>query len=259
MNSSGWLQREAAGYRWIQSRLLDSIQGVRHLFSSRVGPDGDCDLGAASDPNPQLQNRRRGLQRAAGLAGVLLQTQQVHGDRLVDGSGLVVQDGWVEADGISIAAGSHQVATVRSADCVPLLIVDEGGRLALAVHAGWRGIVAGIVDRAVERARQEGIQAGALHVAMGPAAGGCCYEVSEEVRTAICRACSLPVSSGPGRIDLRSALKSRFHALGVGPEAVDIAPYCTICDPQLFFSFRRQGPAAGRMMAMVSLGEGASP
>ena len=249
MDTTTWQQREAGGFLWLRSPVLAAIDGVEHLFSTRVG-SADTDL--------------PGLQRVADLEGPLPTLRQIHGSTIVDAESLTSAP--VDADGIRILAGDPHVASIRTADCVPILIADRDARVALAIHAGWRGIDAGILDRALTRAEAAGVLRADLRVALGPAAGGCCYEVGPEVLDSITLSCRVPAteisrpSSGDRvRIDLRRALSARLQAAGVQPSSIDTARHCTICDARRFYSYRRDGAPTGRLMAMVALGRGPKP
>jgi hypothetical protein len=166
-----------------------------------------------------------------------------------------------DADGVTWYRGDpgERVPAVRTADCVPILLVDRRGRAVAAVHAGWRGTAAGIAARAVEGLAAEGIPPGDVLAALGPAILDCCYEVGPEVVEALAasvpagRAPEVSRAVGPGqfRVDLHAANRLQLVASGVPQEAIRQAPWCTRCRPDLFYSYRRQGPAAGRMMACV--------
>jgi len=186
--------------------------------------------------------------------GVYLRLKQVHSARIVDSSE------WrqgLEADGLATAEAGVRVA-VRTADCVPLLLCDPVARAVAAVHAGWRGALLGIAGEAVRFFETRyGSQAKHLIAAMGPAIGGCCYEVGPEVAQQF-RAL-FPERNDLGtraRIDLREALRRQLVAAGVEPSRIDIAAECTRCGGNEFHSWRRDGPHAGRMVSLISLREG---
>ena len=134
---------------------------------------------------------------------------------------------------------------VATADCVPVVLGAGDG--VAAVHAGWRGVVAGVVDRAV----------GALAVAVGerpvaawigPAIGPCCYEVGEDVASRVVAASATGVARrGRGarpHLDLVAAVEIQLR--GAGVEAIERLGPCTRCAPELLYSYRRDGAAAGR-------------
>jgi polyphenol oxidase len=157
---------------------------------------------------------------------------------------------------------------VKSADCVPVLLGDPVTGACAAIHAGWRGTVARIVGRAIERMHDEfGTRAEDLRAAIGPAAGGCCYEVGADVIEAFQRefaeADSLfrPTRDGHAFVDLQRANRNQLTQAGVSPARVHVAPLCTMCRPDLFFSYRREKRILGRVGRLMSVigKQGANP
>ena len=164
--------------------------------------------------------------------------QQVHGVRVVHPRALAAN---AQADGLWTR---DRAVGVRTADCVPVLLGVRGERLAAAIHAGWRGVAQGIVERFLARAgRRWSLTPRRWVVALGPAAGGCCYEVGPEVAAAL----GLPPRRG--RIDLRELLRRRLVALGC---TIELVGPCTICT-STWASYRRQGAAAGRNVAWIAV------
>jgi YfiH family protein len=236
---------------------LEGIAGVAHAFSTRRDGGGDgFDLGAAGDASALTRERRERFLAAAGIDGKAAVLQRVHGDVVVDAE--AAGDQAPAADGL-LWAGGRFAPSVRAADCVPILIVDVAGRRAAALHAGWRGTAAGIVRRAVAMLEGLGIAPASLVAALGPAIGPCCYEVGPEVIAAVAGpsgAVGSPAArpSGPdGRhfLDLREVNRAQLAAAGLREHAIHLAPWCTRCRGDLFFSYRREGDAAGRLMASV--------
>lgn len=149
---------------------------------------------------------------------------------------------------------------VKSADCVPVLLGDARTGACAAVHAGWRGTAARIVERAIERMSAEyGTRARDIRAAIGPAAGGCCYEVGTEVIEAFRANFSdaeellQPTREGHARIDLQRANRNQLAQSGVAPSRIHIAPLCTICRTDLFFSYRREKARLGRVGRLMSI------
>jgi YfiH family protein len=162
---------------------------------------------------------------AAGRAGVLAE-----GDALVD-----------DTPGTLLG--------VKTADCVPLLLVDERQRAVAAVHAGWRGAVQDVAGKTVEKmAVRYHTRPEDLHAAIGPSIGGCCFEVGPEVAVQFGHA-----PNGKVHIDLAALHRERLLALGLAPERVYAAELCTVCGGEEFHSFRRDGQAAGRMLSVVGI------
>jgi hypothetical protein len=145
-----------------------------------------------------------------------------------------------------------------AADCVPLLFAEPDARVCGAAHAGWRGTVAGVAERVVVRLVELGGRADRIRVALGPSIGPCCFEVGPEVVAAFReRFGDLPglVVQGPQKqhVDLRIALGAALERAGVRRDHIDAAPPCTRCNPDRFFSYRRDGLAGGVHMAFIGL------
>jgi len=147
----------------------------------------------------------------------------------------------IQADGHAVAVKSV-AAMVLSADCIPVVLGAEGAVAAL--HAGWRGLAAGILEEGV-RALRELNGGGEISAIVGPCAGACCYEVGEEVHGAFGAAHRVGQ-----KIDLRAIARERLLAAGVA--RVGDVEACTICDEH-YFSYRREGTAAGRQAGLAWL------
>ncbi len=160
-----------------------------------------------------------------------------------------------------VSNAEHVLAGVKTADCVPLLIGDSKTRSFAAVHAGWRGTLAEVARVAVRRMKDEyGARPENLRVAIGASAGPCCYEVGADVIDAFMSkfpaAERLFTATSPNHalIDLLSANRDQLVAEGVTGDRIHIAPLCTICRNDLFFSYRKEKKLqgkVGRLMAVV--------
>ncbi len=218
----------------LRARVLE-LSGIRHAFTTRHHPARDREVLSALGFDPQR----------------VVEPEQVHGGAVVpvDGStgGRVPgADGlWTDRAGL--------VLRVRAADCLPVLVADPRmGRVA-AVHAGWRGLAAGILTRSVGVLREAGSRPEDLRCAIGPAVGPCCYEVDEPVRRALGEWFGAFRPGRPGRwqLDLRGVGRAQLIAAGVLPEHVGVCTACTACEPQWFYSYRREG-RTGQLWALVS-------
>ena len=196
-----------------------------------------------------------GLRHGFLLGGVEPETpvsrpRQVHGTRVVTAS---PSDDRPEADGL-VTASRGTLVGVTTADCVPILLAAPGERVAAAVHAGWRGAAAGVVEAAVAHLRTFGVEPAALEACLGPAIGQCCYEVGREVRAAfVARSGDVTAAAWSRRrdrdvLDLRRAVRALLEAAGVSRVAV-VGP-CTRCTPELC-SYRRDGSNAGRQVSFI--------
>ncbi len=157
----------------------------------------------------------------------------------------------IEADGV-LSDAPGLPAVVAGADCVALLLASDDGRAVAAIHAGWRGLAAGIIEEGVDRLRRLRPGSG-LFAAIGPGASSCCYEVGPEVLTAVRAAPGRvkPTTGGRALLDLRGAAADRLVAAGLGQADIDLVGPCTICSADRP-SYRRQGQAAGRMLAWIA-------
>jgi len=193
---------------------------------------------------------------AAGPEAVSNVTQ-VHGARVH------IVDSWAapaEGDALWTAVSGVTVA-VRVADCVPILLYDPHVPAVAAVHAGWRGTVAGIVDATLEEGKRAlGVEPSRLYAAIGPAIGVCCFEVGPEVVEGLLelglREEDFGKVMGPrGRplIDLRGANKELLRRAGVPEENIELVGGCTFCHPRLYESYRRDGDRSGRMRGFIGL------
>jgi YfiH family protein len=188
-----------------------------------------------------------GVAHALGITGVV-QVKQVHGARVVEASETAGNEG---ADAVIARAASGRVGVgVRVADCVPILAADDASGDVVAIHAGWRGVVGGVVKEAIERLRGRAVLA-----AIGPCIGPCCFEVDQDVAEAVTRAAGAAiVTRREGQkawIDLRAAVRVQLCAMGVRDANIEDVAGCTKHEEGRFHSFRRDREASGRMLAAI--------
>lgn len=201
-------------------------------------PDGTADTDVAA--------RWDQLDEALRLHGIgrLASAHQVHGaDVLVHASPWEGRVRFPEGDGhITTVPGTALAVTI--ADCTPVLIWHEAGAVA-ALHAGWRGTAAGILNRGLDLMDALGFPPSECHVHLGPAICGRCYEVGPEVLTAVH---GVPAVE-KGFLDVRAVLATQAARRGVGRCTID--PACTRCDRDRFFSHR--GGDLGRQLGIIAL------
>ena len=155
---------------------------------------------------------------------------------------------------------AHILLGVQTADCVPVILGDARSGACSAVHAGWRGTAASIVSAALELMREAyGTRAEDVRACIGPAANVCCYEVGREVietfraRFDYTDELLAPTREGHARIDLQRANLRQLIGAGVSTERIHIAPFCTICRHDLFFSYRREKKVHGRTGRLLAV------
>ena len=151
-----------------------------------------------------------------------------------------------EADAL-IENTPGSVVAIKTADCIPVLVIDERLRAVAAVHAGWRGTVAGIAAGAVAAMREAyGSRVEDLHAAIGPGIGKCCYEVGPEVAAQF-------GEQGRVHLDLTEANRRQLVESGVTAGRIHASNLCTMCRGDEFHSFRRDQLAAGRMYSFAGI------
>jgi YfiH family protein len=239
--------------------------GFLHGFSTRfggvthdLGSDGELSFHAHPD---RAENVRRVASVVGFDPGALYQTTQVHGAKVARAGGDREATLAEEADAIVAfpSTDPHMPALavgVRVADCVPVLVGDAHTGAVVAIHAGWRGLVSGVVAagvgalRATERSK--------LVAAIGPSIGPCCFEVGADVAGKIAIACGdgdVVVREDAERrkafVDLRRAIRVELRREGLSDANIEDVGGCTRCDPDQFFSFRRDGEKSGRHLAVI--------
>jgi polyphenol oxidase len=247
--------REAKGARWLQARM----PGATAAFSTRVGgvseaPFDGLNLGLFTEDEPAAvaENRRR-MADALGFAPEQVAIgRQVHGAELAihtcsqQPSPFARPGGPIpEVDG-HVTARPDLALLVFVADCVPVALSGPGGVAML--HCGWRGLAAGIVANGVEAVQ-------ATDAAIGPSIGPCCYEVGGEVLGAFA---GLGGGVASGRmLDLPEVARRLLREAGVA--RIESSGLCTSCEPELFFSHRRDAGRSGRQAGIVWRERGVDP
>jgi YfiH family protein len=152
------------------------------------------------------------------------------------------------------------MVAVRTADCVPVLVHDPIRRVVAAIHAGWRGAVAGIVPKTIQLMEHRfGCDPSHLHVSIGPSAGVCCYEVDEPVLERLREGFGRWETvvrgrrRGKGHLDLKQLIREQVRDAGARGERITAVNLCTICHEDLFFSYRREGKVMGTMVSAIGL------
>ncbi len=244
-------------FRWDGEHIAADLPGARALFTTRLGgvstgPFASLNVGrlTADDGANVDENRIRVAAMTGAPRDRFLYGRQVHGAtvrRATEPPGPARPP--TEEDGQATAL-AHHPALVFTADCTPLVLAaqrsgDEpegrGSGAVAAIHAGWRGVAAGIVEEGVAALREVG-GSGPVTALIGPAARGCCYEVGEEVHAQFE---AYDARRGERNLDLPAVIAAKLegnvHDVGL----------CTMCWYGLFFSHRRDGGTTGRQAGVV--------
>jgi polyphenol oxidase len=209
-------------------QIAIELPGARALFTTRSWGD-------VRDTQQQIGDR---------LGVTLVRPEQVHGNDVLTVAGETPPTA-TEAD--AIVTSAHGVApTVITADCLPIVIASTSA--VATVHAGWRGLDAGVIAKAVAALRELG--GGVMNAAIGPGAGVCCYEVGDDLHRRFNVRCQ-DFRRG-ANLDLKAI--ARVQLMEAGVAHIHDTEICTICgNPELTFSYRREGPETGRQAAIAWL------
>jgi len=220
------------------------VSGGR-FASLNLGPDRD-------DPDENVRENRRRACAALGVdARAVSANRQVHGagvrevSAAPDGGFVGRLRDWPEADGLVTGATGAPLA-VLGADCLPVLMWRRDTPVVGAAHAGWRGLVAGVLEATVAALGDPA----ATGVAIGPGIGPCCYPVSGEVRDRFATRFGRAVLAGEA-VDLAAAARRALVGAGVPDAAITTIATCTACEEARFFSYRRDGAGTGRQAGIV--------
>lgn len=283
---NNWIDRTSQGIHILQVPALAQIPWLLHGFSTRPGgvsPLGNqkvLNLGFTDwDTRENVSENRRRFQTALGANDLtFVPLKQFHSDlvQLFNSPPTEICRGDASATN-----SPGLLLGVQTADCIPILLVDTKRHAVAAIHAGWRGTLQRIVTKAVGQMQMHyGTKRRDLFAALGPAIGGCCYEVGTEVATAFHS--QFPHAADyfdelrtgdepnplqwlnmkpPGHqpppenvmLDLRKANQAQLLDAGVRMENIFVSDLCTLCHPDFLFSYRREGAETGRLMAVVGV------
>jgi hypothetical protein len=285
-----WTEHMEGGVRVLQVVALAKLPWLAHGFSTRPGGSSELEGGtvlnlgfAEWDSRENVLENRRRFQSALNANDLqLVALKQMHSDVIQMFDALPAQPCRGDASATNRAG---LLLAVQTADCVPILLVDPKKRAVAAVHAGWRGTLQRIVVKAIGQMQMQfGTKPAALLAAIGPAIGGCCYEVGTEVaiqfQSQFAHAHEWfdefrtgdepnPVQwlnrMPPGHqpppknvlLDLRKANRAQLVEAGLRAQNIFVSELCTACRRDLFFSYRKEGAITGRLMSVVGIRDSA--
>ncbi len=297
--------------KWLASAALSREPWAVHAFSTRLGARGGelargLNLGfTPGESRPRVLRNRAAFYRAIGAKDFEpAEIRQIHSTlvyrvrRGKSGAIEYLPSGYPAGEGQGAPQGDALITdepgillAVRTADCVPVLLLDSKRRAVAAIHAGWKGMLGGIVEKtAGEMMRQFNSRPRNLFAAVGPSIGVCCYEVGEEVAEHFRggfaggehflvtgetdeeaagpeqkRApypppflSNTPPGHGPDpaprpHLDLIAAARYQLRRAGLLSSRIAVAGLCTASRADLFFSHRKEGSHTGRMMSVIGI------
>ena len=244
----GWLMPD-----WPAPTVVHAVCTTRHAPLGTTGgskaPWNDFNLGdhVGDDPTAVARNRDM-LRRVLRARPVFL--SQVHGTQVLRLDAVTAEGAVADA---AVTSETGLACTIMVADCLPVLFANRAGTVVGAAHAGWRGLVAGVLETTVLQMRTP---ARRLQAWLGPCAGPQAYEIGAEVRAAFvdaqpeAAAAFVPTRPGHWRVDLPLLARQRLTAAGMTLHAIHGGAHCTISDPARFFSHRRD-QRSGRMATLA--------
>jgi YfiH family protein len=227
------------------------LRGETWCWSESAGEAGEIEVRfTGRGPGGEREEVLRRIEAETGEALPVAWLKQIHSD-----VALLASPGRCgEGDGLYSREPGLALAVV-TADCVPVLVATEDGRIA-AIHAGWRGLASGVIGATLRSLEESGEGRGeGARAWIGPAIGPCCYEVGEEVAEAVIAA-SGPEVAAPGphgkpHLDLVRAARIQLARAGFEGDSVSSIPFCTRCETGRLWSYRREGKGAGRNIAFI--------
>lgn len=255
---------EREKFPYYQFEHLSHCSGIRHFVSS-----GAKDIGFGDGKD--WDEIRRNRQELADCVGIdirnLVTAHQIHSANVAivtcreAGRGAMDMESRLPDIDAMITNQEGICLMALSADCVPVLLYDPVARAIAAIHAGWRGTAAKIVEETVRMMQEKfGCKPGHILAGIGPSIGPCCFEVGQEVADVfrdllpgVTDLVHSAVTANKCRVDLWEANRQELLAAGLKADNIEIAGLCSVCHSDRFFSYRRDGKEAGRFGAGIAL------
>ena len=287
-----WSLRSVHGMQILELAPLKKLPWLVHGFSTRIGGNSVLDSGeyvlnlgfTEWDTREAVQKNRKIFQSALAPDDLtLVPLKQFHSAVIHFFQTSPAQPCKGDA---SLTDAPRLLLGVQTADCVPILLVDPKKRVVAAIHAGWRGTLARIAEKTVGQMRMRfGSEPSDILAALGPAIGGCCYEVGTELVTKFTSQFAdagewfddlrtgdepnplqwlnmMPPGHQPPAknvlLDLRKANRAQLMASGLGDKSIFVSDLCTACHTDLFFSYRKEADRSGRLLSVIGLHKGST-
>lgn len=238
------------------SSIFSSFPQVKFGFSTRQ--DGinsevfglNVSFGVGDDRSNVGEHQRRFLESLSIVRGDLAIPKQVHGSTVQR----VTHPGLYDDCDALITNEADVFLSITVADCLPIFLFDPSSQSIGAVHAGWRGCAQNIVQKTVLRMAAEcSAKLETMRVYVGPSARSCCYEVGEEVASQFDEKFLIRKTGARPHLDMQAFTVAVLSEMGIQNSQIEISQYCTICTPELFHSYRRDGARSGRMIGVIGL------
>lgn len=268
--NTGFKENKNNGLIYLTVPQIEEAGGLSHIFTTRRGGVSTDSLDSLnlgfSRPEPR-ENITENYRRACNAANIkhldLVLAKQTHGTNIIKiyindkGKGIVKESDINDADGLITNQNNIPMA-IFYADCVPILLYDPIKKAVAAIHAGWRGTVAGIAYKGIKLLEKGyGSNPKDIICAIGPSIGPCCFETGQEAANAFVAAdlshTVRAMDSGKYIIDLWQANTALLIKAGVNTQNITIAEECTCCMPDKYFSHRACGIDTGRMALIACL------
>ena len=256
------------GLQIVRSPLLEKFSGLTHAFSTRLGgtschPYDSLNLSARSGDSKQaVEKNRQIISDALSIENGLFFLNQVHGDTILLAEDAGSQEKGHVADAV-ITCRQNLPLGILTADCLSILLFASDNKSIGAIHAGWRGTALNISGQTINKMiKSFNINPKNIYAAMGPTIGPCCYEVDSAVyehfsnNSNLWDQGSVKVDRDGERrwmLDLAAINRLQMEEAGLEPGHISQPPYCTACDENLFYSYRRDGRSSGRQGSLIML------
>lgn len=243
MKASEFKIHQTQSLRWLSFPPWDAHKSILHGFITK-----------SQEPleSTNQETLEQALRKVTSQNRQLINLSQIHGDRCIS----VAKGERLKRvyQGDAVLTNREDVfICVQVADCLPIFLVNETSRVIGMIHAGWRSSILGIVKRTLIKAQADfGCKPGDFTALLGPCIQACCYEVSGDVAILFDPKCIKPAGNNNPALDLICANVKQLADCGVKQSRIFDVGECTCCNADLFFSYRREGKRAGRMVAFMS-------
>ncbi len=254
---------------YLRSNILSDINGIEHFFTTKPGGVSSgkitgLNLGFRVGDNPEsVEKNYIHISEDFDIPFErITAAKQIHSFdvRVITenecGFGVSRLDQIFEADGL-VTNCKNMPLMVFYADCVPILMVEESVGVVAAVHSGWRGTVSGIAKNAVLTMTEKfGARPECIKAVIGPSIGKCCFETGADVANNFENSLVERLPDGKFKVNLWEANRQILLKSGLNQQNIEVLGMCTMCHPELLYSYRAHGDSTGRMGAVIMLKEG---